>query len=64
MDQRFLSGDRSGKTATDLKRTYRRGGRRQFVGAQLLRFVDFSYKPVTDMVVYEGKTAEDRKSVV
>lgn len=31
---------------------------RQFVGAQLLRFVDFSYKPVTDMVVYEGKTAE------
>ena len=30
----------------------------QFVGAQLLRFVDFSYKPVTDMVVYEGKTAE------
>ena len=31
---------------------------RQFVGAQLLRFVDFSYKPVTDMMVYEGKTAE------
>ena len=31
---------------------------RQFVGAQLLRFIDFSYKPVTDMVVYEGKTAE------
>ena len=26
MDQRFLSGDRSGKTAADLKRTYRRGG--------------------------------------
>lgn len=31
---------------------------RQFVGAQLMRFIDFSYKPVTDMVVYEGKTAE------
>ena len=26
MDQRFLSGDRSGETAADLKRTYRRGG--------------------------------------
>ena len=26
MDQRFLSGDRSGKTAADLKRIYRRGG--------------------------------------
>jgi hypothetical protein len=26
MDQRFLPGDRSGETAADLKRTYRRGG--------------------------------------
>lgn len=27
MDQRFLSGDRSGETAADFKRAYRRGGR-------------------------------------
>ena len=30
----------------------------QFAGAQLLQFVDFSYQPITDMIVYEGKTAE------
>ena len=30
----------------------------QFVATQLLSFQDFGYKPVTEMVVYTGKTAE------
>ena len=30
----------------------------QFAAVQLLRFTDFNYQPVTDVVVYEGKTAE------
>lgn len=30
----------------------------QFVAAQLLAFKDFAYAPVTEMVVYAGKTAE------
>lgn len=30
----------------------------QFVATQLLSFQDFGYKPVTEMVVYTGNTAE------
>ena len=30
----------------------------QFVAAQLLGFKDFTYQPVTEMQVYEGKAAE------
>lgn len=30
----------------------------QFAAVQLLRFIDFNYQPFTDVVVYEGKTAE------
>lgn len=30
----------------------------QFVATQLLAFKDFSYKPVTEMKTYTGKTAE------
>ena len=30
----------------------------QFAAVQLLRFTDFNYQPVTNVVVYEGKTAE------
>ena len=31
---------------------------RQFVAAQLLGFKDFTYQPVTEVQVYEGKAAE------
>lgn len=30
----------------------------QFVALQLLRFIDFDYKPVTSVMVFEGKDAE------
>lgn len=31
---------------------------KQFLAAQLLRFVDFNYVEITDMKVFEGKAAE------
>lgn len=31
---------------------------KQFVAAQLLRFVDFNYVDITDMKVFEGKASE------
>lgn len=36
----------------------------QFVAAQLLRFVDFSYAQITDMKVFEGKAAETIANII
>ena len=52
MDQRFLSGDRSGETAADFKRAYRRGGR-------LGRRISQPALPVTENAGYRRMNLSD-----